>query len=162
MALETFTLKQHLDATRQELSQALYQHDAACRVIARLVMERDEARAMLTNLQQAGITPAAAGVPTPVNNGGGGDMEIQDQSSSSGFSASALEKINDKATELSSTRRGRKPSENLVTKEKLASSYAPKESFSPHKAAKPGVTCVAVRSDLSSGEELILTGGMDK
>ena len=121
-------------------------------MIARLVKERDEARAMLTNLQVA----PAAGVPTGNANGGENEMEIQDQSSS-GFSAIVLEMINDKATELSSTRRGRKPSENLVTKDQLASSYAPKESFTPHKAAKPGVTCVAVRSNASSGEELILT-----
>ena len=43
--LETFNLKKSLDVTRQQLSLALYQHDAACRVIARVVKERDEARA---------------------------------------------------------------------------------------------------------------------
>ncbi|CAN0282131.1 unnamed protein product, partial [Ectocarpus fasciculatus] len=45
LMLETHTLKQHLNQTRQELSQSLYQNDAACRVIARLYREKDEALA---------------------------------------------------------------------------------------------------------------------
>ena len=58
--LETFQLKKHLDAARQELSQALYQHDAACRVIARLVKERDEARAALSNAANYATAASAA------------------------------------------------------------------------------------------------------
>ena len=40
LMVETYTLKTSLEETRRELTQALYQNDAAVRVIARLTMER--------------------------------------------------------------------------------------------------------------------------
>ena len=68
--LETFTLKQALDTTRQELSQSLYQQDAAYRVIARLMKERDEARSALINIQSSGyVGPSVPTALAPTTNG---------------------------------------------------------------------------------------------
>ena len=58
LAIETFTLKQQLLQTRQELSAALYQNDAAVRAIAKLTRERDEARDALSKVS---INGASAG-----------------------------------------------------------------------------------------------------
>lgn len=43
--LETYNLRKSLDQCRKELAHALYQQDAACRVIARLLKEKESAEA---------------------------------------------------------------------------------------------------------------------
>ena len=70
LALETFTLRQHLTQTRQELSRALYEHDAAVRVITRLSRERDEAREALSKFS------VGAGAGTTIN---GDAMQVDAQ-----------------------------------------------------------------------------------
>lgn len=52
LALETYTLRKQLNTARQELSEALYQYDAAVRVAARAIKERDEAQAALVQLSE--------------------------------------------------------------------------------------------------------------
>jgi pre-mRNA-processing factor 19 len=50
LALESYNVRQQLSQTRQELATALYQHDAALRVIARITQERDQARDALSKV----------------------------------------------------------------------------------------------------------------
>ena len=78
LALESYTLKQQLIQTRQELSTALYQHDAAVRVIARLSQERDEARDALAKIATSGALTAS-----------GDAMQVDSQA----LPASLLEKV---------------------------------------------------------------------
>lgn len=50
--LDVYNLRKALEDSRKELAHALYQHDAACRVIARLVKEKEKATQMLSLTQE--------------------------------------------------------------------------------------------------------------
>lgn len=71
LALQTHKLQQDLAQARQELSHALYQQDAAVRVISRLTKERDEAREALGRVNVAAPTNGDAmnvdSAPLPAN-----------------------------------------------------------------------------------------------
>jgi len=141
LMLETFHLKKQLETTRQELSQALYQSDAACRVIARLIKERDGARTELEQLRQSV--------------GRGGKMEVDN--GLPGLDTEARNKIQAKAAELSASRKGFEAGPKVASIQDIK---AFKSTFSqtPHKASSPGVLSVDIHP---IDENIIVTGGVD-
>jgi len=143
--LETYTLKQQLESVRQELSHALYQHDAACRVIARLIKERDEARSALANFKGTTVAEAAPAAQ------GGESMEVDN-----GISEDVRSKMVGKSTELSAERKKRQVSPTLAKAEDVKEYHAI-SSNNLHKASSPGVTAI----DLHPAEDLLLSGGKD-
>ena len=50
--LETYSMKKQIDLLRQELSHSLYQYDAACRVIARILKEKEQLVSALQELSK--------------------------------------------------------------------------------------------------------------
>lgn len=114
--LETFTLKKHLDTVRQELSQALYQHDAACRVIARLVKERDEALEALSSMQ------AQLAQRAPAQAASSDAMDVDGQAAngaSSGIPAAALENMIEVSKKLSKGRKKRSKAKTMPKKDAM-------------------------------------------
>ena len=126
--------------------------------------ERDDARAALTSLQgqfKHGSNGHVASATT---------MEISEPAtkevskpSSSAVAASLepeiTEALNAKFKDLSSSRKNRKVSPTVETKENL-SSFEQLSQHSVHKSDKPGVTCISVRQ--SGSEIVIASGGVDK
>ncbi|KAE8415826.1 WD40-repeat-containing domain protein [Aspergillus pseudocaelatus] len=138
LALETYTLRQTLAQTRQELSTALYQNDAAVRVIARLTKERDEARDALSKVS-VGAT----------RSGGGEAMQVD----SNGLPEAVLSRVESSQAALSKTRRKRAVPESWATSDAI-STYKPAQSTEP---LYPGGKALSVNA---SGE-LALVGGAD-
>lgn len=146
--LETFTLKKHLEKTRQELSHALYQHDAACRVIARLNEENTQLRTKLTSRVASTSSSAANGE----------DVEME---SASGLSVEAIATIEGKQKELAKKRKDFKKKDGPARAELLANldAWSVKSNHTLHDSDKPGVLSVAIDP---KHPERVVTGGVDK
>lgn len=116
--LNSFTQRQQLQNARQELSHALYQHDAACRVIARLNKEVTAAREALATLKpQAGILTSMSQPSIAAEANGMATQPIEQ----AGMTPEVIQKLQDKATVLTQERkrRGRTVPEDLVTQENI-------------------------------------------
>lgn len=147
--LETYQLKQNLDTVRQELAHALYQHDAACRVIARLIKERDEARGNLGATQE-NVAAAMRKMAGDGASGAAGEM---------GISGEAIKVMQNVAKTLS---KGRKKKIKDMAAEVASAAdlqkYTATASHPLHSPSQPGILCLDVHA---KNQDLVMTGGAD-
>lgn len=162
--LHSFTLRQQLQTARQELSHALYQHDAACRVIARLTKEVTAAREALATLKpQAAIgAPVAPATPSHAPPAAPAAKATADgPQKETGMTEDILQKLQEKAATLTSLRkqRGKKIPEELVGSELVRNYRTQSSHVGLHSASVPGILCMDIQA---VDTNKILTGGNDK
>jgi pre-mRNA-processing factor 19 len=146
LMLEQFVLKQNVHKLRQELSQTLYQHDAACRVIARLIKERDQAIAAYQDSQ------ARAGPATSTN------ASTSNPNKDSIVPNGVLQVMQAKADALKPGRKKRNKPSTLSSKEQMKGMKISSE-HTPHGSTRGGITCVDIHTKHSN---FIVSGGVDK
>ncbi|KAG5004038.1 hypothetical protein JHK86_028177 [Glycine max] len=163
LMLSNFALEQQLHTARQELSHALYQHDAACRVIARLKKERDEARSVLAQAERQfpASAPNAITANDPVLSNGKRAAEDEDLAPGAkkihpGISSSIISELTDCNASLSQQRKKRQIPATLAPVEALEA-YTQISSHPFHKTNKQGI----ISLDILYSKDLIATGGID-
>eukprot|EP00586_Coscinodiscus_wailesii_P023467 CAMPEP_0172519732 /NCGR_PEP_ID=MMETSP1066-20121228/291587_1 /TAXON_ID=671091 /ORGANISM="Coscinodiscus wailesii, Strain CCMP2513" /LENGTH=628 /DNA_ID=CAMNT_0013302367 /DNA_START=139 /DNA_END=2025 /DNA_ORIENTATION=- len=171
LLLELYDTRKVLEETRRELSTALYQNDAAVRVIARVSMERDAAKEQLARIvAEGGGVPAPA--PRPMAPPPATAPEEEDGDDAGG----KKRKRNDDAAAAAAPDSKKIPQEDVVTmvatwktlskgrRKRSVTSRSVSEleglvevdKKSWHKSNAPGTNCVAACG------KWIVTGGRDK
>ncbi|CAI5493743.1 unnamed protein product [Closterium sp. Naga37s-1] len=174
VALRDFALEKQLNTAREELSHALYQSDAACRVIARLIRERDEARLLLAQAEQQMRTAvpqgaphaaaAAASMPNGKRAGDEGGAEGEENAraakrakqQAAGITDAIIAEMTACNAKLSSQRKKRQISSSLAAPDAVEK-YTQLSSHPLHKTTKPGILAL----DIHPQQNRILTGGVD-
>ncbi|KAG0488444.1 hypothetical protein HPP92_007255, partial [Vanilla planifolia] len=161
LMLSNFSLEQQLHTARQELSHALYQHDAACRVIARLKKERDEARMFLAQAERQ--IPLSATATTNdnsiVSNGKRGpedELGPDGKKIRPGITSAIITELTECNAMLSGHRKKRQVPHTLAPIEALER-YTQVSSHPLHRTNKPGILSL----DIHPSKDLIATGGID-
>jgi len=162
--LETFNLKQQLETVKQDLAHALYKEDAANRVIARLIKERDEARRALQQTEQnIGAAMRHAG-------GGGTAMDIDEGKKAPAPAPAAAapghlpakidQLLVDTSKSLSSTRKTRvkEAQSSVASIDDVRGFKVEGRSHPLHATTNPGILTLDIHK---TNQDLLLTGGND-
>lgn len=159
LLLELFDTRQSLEETRRELSQALYQNDAAVRVISRLVMERDGAKAKLAVFEPSpggeaapasGVEPVATAIIEEESKGDGAEKL------KTNISDDDMEVMVNTWKKLSKARKKRSP---IFPSYEELSQYTEIDTKSNlHRTNRPAINCLAVVPK----SHMIVSGGVDK
>ncbi|CAH8572345.1 unnamed protein product [Dicrocoelium dendriticum] len=174
--LQSFTLRQQLQTARQELSHALYQHDAACRVIARLTKEVTAAREALATLKpQAGIMnpgqPSAAMAGSVMNavqnfqatdtTGDSATTDVNQLQEEIGISEAVVTTLQERASQLTAERkkRGKTVPEGLAKSRSISEYQQLASHVGLHSASMPGILSMDISK---TSTDRIVTGGNDK
>ncbi|AQK65171.1 Pre-mRNA-processing factor 19 homolog 2 [Zea mays] len=160
LMLSNFALEQQLHTARQELSHALYQHDAACRVIARLKKERDDARALLAQAERQIPASVAGAAPAAVVSNG--KRVIEDEIGPDGkkirpgINPVMIDELTECNAMLSAQRKKRQVPPTLAPIDALER-YTQISSHPLHKTNKPGILSM----DIHPSKDIVATGGID-
>lgn len=150
IVLHSFELRKQLQVTRQELSYALYQHDAACRVVARLTKELSAAREALATLK-----------PKQINNQiSNADLEENNDESLDGMNDQVIQKINNKATVLTAERKKRCKTipQDLTKPDDLIAFKTVSSETGLHSVSIPGIVALDI---CPTDSNKLITGGND-
>ncbi|CDW72817.1 UNKNOWN [Stylonychia lemnae] len=155
--LEVFQLRKSLEQTRRELSQALYQHDAACRVICRLMKEKDELQNVLKLTSDKMEQYKSELASQVVQGGSSGQGYVREEKEDEGIYKELVNRMDKLSDELLASRKHFKAP---VSYPKLEEYKQLKQigSFPLHESTKPGILDLDINS---LDDRFILTGGRD-
>ena len=170
LVLELYDTRKALEETRKELSVALYQNDAAVRVIARVVLERDLARRELAEAVANGGSvsskrkrddgPSSSSKKVNVVEQEN-DVQMEDASGNSHIPAEHSKKLQDKWTELCKGRKNKtKAGPNHATLESISKFESSGKRY--HKSNNKGVLSLVASPavvDAADGEPVIVSAG---
>lgn len=156
LMLEVFQMRKNLEQTRRELSQALYQHDAACRVICRLMKEKEELQKMLS-LSHDKIedfkSQLASQVDQSVTKGG----YVREEKEDEGIYKELVVRMEKLCDNLQEQRKTLKPTKDYPKAEEYKN-LKEVAKYPSHDSTKPGILDFDIHA---SNENFILSGGKD-
>ncbi|CDR97632.1 WD domain, G-beta repeat containing protein, putative [Babesia bigemina] len=145
LALETYNLRTYTSDVRKQLCQSLYEHDAATRVIARLIKERDRALQQVETLEQQLLEYRA--------NYDAGAIEV-------GLDDDSVGRIEELAKALMAERKKRDV--GVFTRADEIAQFRQTGDYRTHSSTTPGILSVALDEfGYTGGRHACFTGGAD-